>query len=524
MHGTGGNTYGRSEAIGNLMAAADVSQGMTTEPYLFRISMSSRRRRDNSDGTVVISPLKRTLESMMLKRAAVAFFYDEKGIVDDYFYFLLGSIRKFVDRIVFVSNGPLSKKSEIGVKPLVDKLLIRENLGFDVGAYLAGLEEIGFDKLGKYDEILLFNHTFYGPIFPFDEMFRTMDARECDFWGITAHKSMEHNPFGPKGELPYHLNSHFISIRRDLASSLAFRHYWKSLPPINSYEDSIVHHETRFTNHFMQLGYKHSVYVDPDAYGSYYPAFIDVDETLSNRCPILKRRLFYHNPVYHEENAIDLPRALAIIEEKSDYDPSLIWKNVVRTCRLRDLNAVAALMSIFPDVRLQSKDAPMDYGRIAVCAHVYYTDMLDELFSLTANIPVPYDFIATTETQAKKAEIERAAANRPGIRNVIVRVVEENCGRDMAALFVTCRDLFLEDHYDIVCRLHTKKSPQVMASRSNLFKRHMFENSAGEPGLCDQCARHVQGAAVDRGGGAADRAHQLSYPGSFVVYEQGPRR
>ena len=108
--------------------------------------------------------------------------------------------------------------------------------------------------------------------------------------------------------------------------------------------------------------------------------------------------------------------------------------------------------------------------------------MLDELFSLTANIPVPYDFIATTDTPAKKAEIERAFANRTGIRTVIVRVMEENCGRDMSALFVTCRDLFLADCYDIVCRIHTKKTPHVKQSQSNLFKRHTVENLLGSPG------------------------------------------
>ena len=38
----------------------------------------------------------------------------------------------------------------------------------------------------------------------------------------------------------------------------------------------------------------------------------------------------------------------------------------------------------------------------------YYTDMLEEILSLTETIPVPYDFIATTDTEAKKAIIETA--------------------------------------------------------------------------------------------------------------------
>ena len=453
----------------------------------------------------------------MQRRVAIASFYDEKGIVDDYLIFLLKELRGFTENIIFVSNGALSKNSEIAVKQHVDTLITRNNEGFDVGAYRAGLEAIGFDELANYDELILFNHTFYGPIFPFSEMFETMEARECDFWGITAHNRLDLNPLTGQGELSYHLQSHFIAIRRQMAASTTFRHYWATMKPILSCEDSIVHHKTRFTKYFSDLGYVHSVYIDMNEYGSHYPAFVDVDETVKNRCPILMRRIFFHDPLYNDENAVDLPRALAILKKESRYDESLIWKNILRSSRLRDLNATASLMSVFPDVRLKPENAPMDYGRIAVCAHVYYVDMLDELFSLTANIPVPYDFIATTDTPAKKAEIERAFANRSGIRTVIVRVMEENRGRDMSALFVTCRDLFLADCYDIVCRIHTKKTPHVKQSQSNLFKRHMVENLLGSPGLRFQCARHVRGRSVDRPGFAAGRSNRLWDTRSVLV-------
>jgi lipopolysaccharide biosynthesis protein len=63
-----------------------------------------------------------------------------------------------------------------------------------------------------------------------------------------------------------------------------------------------------------------------------------------------------------------------------------------------------------------------------------------------------------------------------------VRVVEENRGRDMSALFITCRDLFLDDRYSLVCRLHTKKTPHVARAQGDLFKRHMFENVLNSEG------------------------------------------
>ena len=416
------------------------------------------------------------VRSIKVRRIAVFSLYNEHGIADDYVIFLLEKLREFVERIVVVSNGNLSKLSEIAIKASCDQLLVRENVGFDVWGYKTGIDAVGFDALSEYDELILLNDTCYGPLFPFSEMFSEMERRDCDFWGSAAHSQMTPNPFTGTGHLPRHLTANFIAIREKMLKSRAFKTYWENLPAIKTYIDAIMLHESQFTKHFTDLGYSAEAYVDPDKYGSHYPAFINVDETIINRFPLLKRRPFFHDPTFLNAQGIDLPRALRVLEETSDYDLNLIWRNVLRTSELRNLNTNAALMSVLPDERAKDGDAPSDYGKIAVCAHIYYTDMLEEILALTGNIPVPYDFIATTDTPEKKAEIEATLAKRPGVKNVIVRIVEKNRGRDMSSLFISLRDLLVDDGYDLVCRLHTKKSPQVQASRSNLFKRHMLEN------------------------------------------------
>jgi rhamnosyltransferase len=411
----------------------------------------------------------------MTKRIAIAFFYDDEGIIDDYMLHLLQSMQPFVEKTIFVSNGPLSKKSETSVEPLVDEVIIRKNEGFDVWAYKTAIEHIGYDRLAEYDELVLYNHTFFGPIFPFSELFDEMDTRHDDFWGISIHGEKTPNPFTGIGILPLHINSHFIVIRRSILSSKAFKFYWDEIPKIESYTDSILVHESRFTKYFADLGYTFSSYVNPAEYGSSYPVFLDIAEAVAKRCPILKRRLFFHDPLFHEFNAIDLPRAMRLIEQESNYDQSLIWRNIVRTTQPRTLNTNASLLRILPDISVNS-EMVTKWGRVAVCAHIYYVEMLQDLLAATNHIPVEYDFIATTDNESKKALIEAELRNHPGIKNIVVRVVEQNRGRDMSALFITCRDLFLDDRYDFVCRLHTKKSPQVGFAQGVLFKRHLVEN------------------------------------------------
>ncbi len=409
-----------------------------------------------------------------MRRLGIAFFFDEEGVVDDYMIYLLRKMAEYCQKILLVSNGELTDVSRHQIIAAGCEVLIRKNTGFDVGAYKAALEHTGYGELQNYDEVILFNHTFFGPLYPLSEMFDAMDARDVDFWGITSHKEMIPNPFTGKGRLPRHINSHFIAVRQRMLKTAEFIGYWQNMPEISSYLESIFLHESKFTEHFSSRGFTFSVYTDDVEYDSHYPSFINVDKTIEDRCPILKRRPFFHDYSFHEEYGIDLPRALKLIRDNTDYDLSLIWKNILRSADLRTLNTNAALTSILPDVRLQT--APKNYGRIAVCAHIYYTDMTAEIMKLTESIPTTFDFIATTDTEEKAAEIRKAISTSSKVTNLIVRVMEINRGRDMSALFIACRDLFLDDRYALVCRLHTKKSPQVDSSRSMLFRRHLEDN------------------------------------------------
>lgn len=416
-----------------------------------------------------------------MRRLCIFSFYDADGVVDDYVVHFLREMARHVERILLYSNGPLSRDAETALHGVVDEVILRDNEGFDILPYKEGLQRIDFNRDGSYDEVLMVNHTCYGPIFPFDELFSEMSRRKCDFWGVTAHMELTPNPFTGAGTLPYHLNSNFIAVRKDMLRSQSFRKYWERLGGSITYEAAVQSHETVFTQHFTKLGYVCECYLDCAKYGSHYPAFIDIDETIADRSPLLKRRPFFHDPRFLEHYGVDLPRAVDLVKRTSDYDSSMIWKNILRAAELRTLNTNAALTSVLPDVRLK-QEAPAPSLRIALCVHMFYTDMLEEILSLGDTVPGKYDFIATTETAEKKQLIETEARKRRNVANVIVRVVEQNRGRDMSSLLITCRDLFLEDRYDVVCRLHTKKTPHLASSRAGGFKRHMFENLLNSPG------------------------------------------
>jgi rhamnosyltransferase len=466
-------------SIPSSSAQASTSQAHLSSKYIPDSVRTSRSASEQSGppATLPWPPRVQLLtRPSAIRRMCIFSFYDPDGIVDDYVVFFLQKLGEFSETIIFYSKGPLARDSEIKLHGVVDDVVLRPNAGFDVTAYREGLERIDYNREGLYDEVLMINHTCYGPVFPFSELFGEMERRDCDFWSISAQAEMTPNPLTGVGTLPYHLNSNFIAVRAGMLGSRSFRQYWRD-------EEAVMSHETRFTEYFTKLGYEASVYLNRRPYGSHYPLMLNLDETLIDRSPLIERRALFHDPRFLDHYAADLPRALSILAKTSDYNPELIWRSAVRRAELRTLNTNAALTSVLPDVRLKQNAPLPDNGAVAVCVHLYYVDMLEEILSFTDTIPTPYDFIATTDTEAKKAAIEQTVAGRKNTRNVIVRLVEQNRGRDMSALFITCRDLFLDNRYSLVCRLHTKKSPQVAAGRGNLFKRHQFENLLNSEGF-----------------------------------------
>lgn len=409
-----------------------------------------------------------------LRRIGLYMFYNAAGEVPEYVTFKLKKLRELCERVVVVCNGVLLPEGRDALESVADLVHVRKNVGFDVWAYREGLIDlIGWDELANYDELVLANYTFYGPIFPFSEMFEKMEKSGVDFWGVTAFSGPVPNFFTNKGFIETHIQSHFIAVRQPMLSSPEFRQYWETMPEIENYVGSVINHEIRFSEYFSKLGYRWGVYSDPKKYPVAQVAYEVLDLILEDRCPILKRKPFFNDPLNVDRSNVELQRALDILRSKSDYDPSLIWRDIAPVTKPRDLYTNATLFEV---PLATGKRAELDpKTRIAVLAHVFYPEMVGEILSHARNIPVPFDLFITTATPEKKKAIETALAGEKGFTLKDVRVVQ-NRGRDISALLLGLRDVVLEGGYDYACRLHSKASPQDTFGMARHFKEHLFEN------------------------------------------------
>jgi lipopolysaccharide biosynthesis protein len=413
-----------------------------------------------------------------LRRIVFYLFFDPQGVVDDYVTYKLQALREHADHIFVVSNSPLTPQGRDKLESVADTVWARRNVGFDVWAYKEAMETFGMDRLAEFDELILMNYTFFGPIFPFAETFKRLDAQELDFWGLTAHKEVDPNPFaGSTGVLPLHIQSHWIAVRKAMFTSLEFQQYWATMPMITSYDGSVLNHEARFTQHFASKGFTYAIAFPPEDYPSDNPVFDNAVLMLDNRCPILKRRMFFHEPSYLERNAILGRRVLQRLEE-TDYPTDLIWANVVRSAEPRTLHTNFSMLSVLPDGNVGQMPEPAP--RICVIAHIYYDEMVEEMMSYVGHIPGSYDLVVTTDTEAKRLRILEALGHYD-IARVEVRVLESNRGRETSAFLVGCQDLLTPGRYDLICKVHSKKSAQDGYNLGMLFKHHMFDNLLSSP-------------------------------------------
>ncbi|OCI32558.1 rhamnan synthesis F family protein [Oerskovia enterophila] len=413
-----------------------------------------------------------------MKRVAIYLFWAADGHVDDYIPFCLEDLGRSVETIIFVSNGPLDEDSRARVAPFVAEIVERENVGLDVGGYLEGLARLGADRLREYDELVLLNYTFFGPVYPFAEVFERSETWNVDFWGLTDHGEVTPHPFAAKRTMHGHIQSHWIAVRRSLFDTDAFRAYWDTMPPIATYNDSVDNHEARFTHHFEELGYGSMVAFPERNYPTSHPAIDTPVLLLNDRCPIVKRRLFFQDPLYMNDNAV-IGRDMIEKLRTTDYPVRLVWQNISHSAEPRVASTNMTLTHVLPDVPVGGGSG--SEVSMAVLVHVFYESMIDELMDSIDHVPVPYDLYITTTDTLKKEFIERRLLAR-GREQFDVRVLESNRGRDITAFLIGLRDVLLDPKYDVMLKLHSKKSAQDGFTIGEWFKRHLMENLLSSPG------------------------------------------
>ena len=399
---------------------------------------------------------------MKKKRLLVFVYYDTDGIVDDYIKYYLDNIKQFVSRIIIVCNGLLNEKSTFIFNSFAQDVIIRNNTGFDVMAWKAGLEHVGWDEIPKYDEVILANDSVFGPIYPLCEMFEKMsNNEEIDFWGVTSYgdwNSEEYAQYNPFRFVPPHIQSYFVVYGKRLLTSGDFKCYWDDMPCIQSWTEAVGRHETYQTKYFEDLGYDWDVYARLEEKNAKSVDDIYYRPDILLKCcrlPFVKRNMFIYNRT-HLSDGVNVIRAMDIVKKSTEYSERLIWKNILRRYNQYDIFNTLKLSFIVPsDYLYRNHDEEVTLKTVLIM-HLDCSDLFKSAYKHAEMMPKDTDIFITTDDKKNVDELKYIFSTMSS--RVSVRIIQSR-DRSESTLLVGLADIISK--YDLVCFWKEKKSKHL---------------------------------------------------------------
>lgn len=252
-----------------------------------------------------------------MKRLVLFSFFDKQGIVDDYIYFLVEELLSVATDFFFVVNGDIASVHLENIIKVVTNIIIRDNIGFDGGAYRdVIINYIGEKQFQTYDEVVFCNDTFFGPFCKLKDIWIAMNEKECDFWGLN---------FVESNIIP-HLESYFLVFKKNIISTNTLFDYLKNRMR-NDYDDIqvvISDFEDGLFMYMLKNGYKYSSYVEVNNINIYKHSYTLLAEY---NLPIIKKKAFSINS---NSDLNEVAFSLEYIRDYVDYNIEMIYKSIYR--------------------------------------------------------------------------------------------------------------------------------------------------------------------------------------------------
>lgn len=247
-----------------------------------------------------------------MKRTGIFCIYTPTGEVDSTILNTINELRENVTYLIIVCNGYSTKICGLGL--LADEVVMRENVGLDVGAYTDIILSPNYMNIIKNsDELVLCNNSFYGPFVSFREIFEKMENSPADFWGISSSEK----------NFVQHIQSYFIVFRKRILEGKELYRYLKERVNIRriDYFGACSIFENGLFWTLKNAGYQFDAYrrnITCDNYLNPYGS-VKIDGV-----PVLKRKVF-SKEFYQMKEAVS---ALGYIKKIYHYDITPILNSI----------------------------------------------------------------------------------------------------------------------------------------------------------------------------------------------------
>lgn len=399
-------------------------------------------------------------------RLAIVAHRDPRGEVGERVDLLVAGLRTIVDRVVLVADG-LGAAGRARAEALADSV-VEAPATSAIALLAAGLAAVD-DEVRAAASVLVTDTERYGPLLHVPPLAGTLAERK-------PHEAVwTWSPTAPRQDPE---PSVWMCAERDVVAHEAWRDWWRAAR-IDAGQLGL---------HDLVLALR-AADVAVGALERHHDARVRrlTIESIDGVSPFIERVLFTADPTVLDEQAIDPGQAWSKL--RWAYPMDVVARDLRRAAPPRQIATNVGALKVLERWPEELGGGPRP--RLAVLAHVYYPEALPELGIALQHMPVDWTWIVTTGSEASKAEIERSydfevsryVRSRPPQR-FEVRVVESNRGRDISAFLLACADVLRPDAsgayaYDVVLKLHSKRSPQDPYPRATRFQRHVMGSVTG---------------------------------------------
>jgi len=190
--------------------------------------------------------------------------------------------------------------------------------------------------------------------------------------------------------------------------------------------------------------------------------------TLCNNIKIRRRNIFgeYSPELFYIMNKMIIFKTLGNSENSHKFIFLNSWNNYFDGSYLEPNNqygfgSLNALSKAIFNLNFRNKtyiySNLINYVKVAIQAHIFYEDLVDDIINITNNIPVKFDLYITTNNLNKRKIIKEHVEAKSKANKYQIKIVK-NKGRDILPLLIQMRKVF--NKYKYFCHIHSKKTLQ----------------------------------------------------------------
>jgi len=359
-------------------------------------------------------------KSMFIDKKRVLFFvhYNKYNDLSEHVVYLLKHINKIYTKIVLISNSTLSSNDLGRLDGLYSTFIQRDNIGFDFGAWKDALLQEGWDALAEYDSVTLMNDTCFGPIFDFEDVYYTMQAKAVDFWGLVNHREVKN--ISIDDYIQEHIQSYFFCFNTNVVAAPCFKEFWVNVQNEVEVELVIKKYETRLTQYLVDNGFCYAVFFDTSLRLEHGDNFshLHPDVVIANKVPLIKIKSFFENEIHSNSEVKE------ILRNVSEYPLSIINKYFSENCspdEVINISSKALNCEINKDIAKQCSNFAL-----AVCVKLKNIARFKEISMLLPSLSNKVDLYISVELPEQKNELIAFFTNKK-LKNYSPRIIVEDC-------------------------------------------------------------------------------------------------